>query len=353
MNRHIISTRSSILDALRALNALSGQVMTLFVVDEGGVMCGTLTDGDIRRGFLAGALPSSPVTEVMHRQFRAVTAGEVDLEAVRRMRHEGIALIPRLDSQGRIAGIIDTRQTSTLLPLRALLMAGGKGERLRPLTLTTPKPLLKVGERPIIDYNVIALAEVGITDITVSVGYMAQTLISHFEKPIAGVKVKCIEEDRPLGTIGAASLLPYSPQAPHKATLVMNSDLLTSISFEDFYLKHQAEGADITIAAIPYNLSVPYAVLTTEGQRVTGLEEKPSYAYYANAGIYIIADRLLAALPHDRRTDATDLIERAIADGAHVAYFPISGTWIDIGSPADYRHACELMHHSDNFSSRH
>ena len=131
----------------------------------------------------------------------------------------------------------------------------------------------------------------------------------------------------------------------------MNSDLLTTISLEDMWLRHVAENADITIAAIPYNLSVPYAILTTDGLSVTGLEEKPSYSYYANAGIYIIANRLLDALPRDRRTDATDLIGQAIADGLRVTYYPISGTWIDIGSPADYRHACELMQHHRSMNS--
>ena len=109
------------------------------------------------------------------------------------------------------------------------------------------------------------------------------------------------------------------------------------------YLRHVAEKADITIAAIPYNVSVPYAILSTDGARVTALEEKPTYAHYANAGIYIISNELLDTIPAQGRTDATDLVEKAIADGRRVLYFPIDGTWIDIGPPADYRHACEMM----------
>ena len=132
-------------------------------------------------------------------------------------------------------------------------------------------------------------------------------------------------------------------------TIVMNSDLLTTVSFEEMYLHHMAEKADITIAAVSYNVSVPYAILATDGNRVTSLEEKPSYSYYANAGIYIISNRLLRSLPADGRTDATDLIDRALESGCKVTYFPINGTWIDIGSPADYAHARELMRYVNHY----
>ncbi len=198
------------------------------------------------------------------------------------------------------------------------------------------------GGKAIIDYNIEALARCGITDISVTVNYMAEKLEEHFSEERGGVRVKCVREDRPLGTIGSASLIEFPEEGD---TLVMNSDLLTTVSFEDLYLHHRNAGADITIAAVPYNVSVPYAILTTDGGRVTSLEEKPSYAYYANAGIYIISNRLLRGLPKEQRTDATDLIEEAIASGLHVSYFPISGTWIDIGSPTDFAHARELMRH--------
>lgn len=346
MDRHIIQENATITEALGRLNSLSGEVMTLLVTDSEGHMTGTLTDGDIRRALIAGITLAQQVTHAMHRNFKWLSDSNIDLTALKEMRERGIRLIPVLDSEGHIICILDTRLTRTVLPLSAILMAGGKGERLRPLTLETPKPLLKVGDKAIIDYNIEALAAVGITDITVTVNYMADRLIEHFSRPVAGVDVKCVTETAPLGTIGAASLIPH-PAGEN--TIVMNSDLLTSVSFEDMFLRHEAERADITIAAVPYNVSVPYAILSTDGARVTSLEEKPTYAYYANAGIYIISNALLDTLPTDRRTDATDLIERAIADGKRVVYFPLNGTWIDIGSPADYRHACELMEHIRSF----
>lgn len=342
MIRHIISENATILQALEMLNSLSGGVMTLFATDADGVMTGSLTDGDIRRGLIRGSQPSDTVRDVMNRHFKALTGSPLDIEALRYFRQNGVQLLPHLDSKGHILEIIDTTVTRTKLPLSAILMAGGKGERLRPLTLTTPKPLLKIGDKAIIDYNIEALARCGISDISVTVNYLAEKIEKHFSQPVSGVNVKCVREDQPLGTIGSASLVSRPPSGE---TLVMNSDLLTSVSFEDMFLWHRSENADITIAATPYNVSVPYAILATDGPQVTSLEEKPSYSFYANAGIYIISNRLLASLPSDRRTDATDLIEKAIADGLRVVYFPISGMWIDIGSPADFRHAGELMEH--------
>ena len=224
-------------------------------------------------------------------------------------------------------------------------MAGGKGERLRPLTLNTPKPLLEIGGKAIIDYNIEALSSVGINDITVTTRYLAEQIHKHFATPIAGVKVKCVTETQPLGTIGAASLVPRDKEGN---TLVMNSDLLTTISFEEMYMRHIEEQADVTIAAIPYVVSVPYAILTTDGVTVNGIEEKPSYSYYANAGIYIFSNKLLDTVPSDSRTDATDLIEQAIDKGLKVVYYPINGTWIDVGSPNDFKQAQDLMrHHND------
>lgn len=342
MEKHLISLDAPLVDAVRALNSLSGKAMTLFAIDGEGRAAGSLTDGDVRRAILGGLGLDGEVSRAVNRDFKRLHSDSIDLERLRAFRQVGVRLVPVLDGEGHIVEIIDTARTRTRLPLRAVLMAGGKGERLRPLTLTTPKPLLEIGGKAIIDYNIEALARCGITDISVTVNYMAEKLEEHFSEERGGVRVKCVREDRPLGTIGSASLIEFPEEGD---TLVMNSDLLTTVSFEDLYLHHRNSGADITIAAVPYNVSVPYAILTTDGGRVTSLEEKPSYAYYANAGIYIISNRLLRGLPKEQRTDATDLIEEAIASGRHVSYFPISGTWIDIGSPTDFAHARELMRH--------
>ncbi len=341
-NNHIISESETLLSALSRINSLPGGSMTLLAIDGDGRLSGTLTDGDVRRALLGGVSLESPVSAAMRRDYRSLTQGAVRPALLRDIRSQGISLVPVVDSDGRPSGIIDTRVTSTILPIKAVLMAGGKGERLRPLTLSTPKPLLEVGGKPIIDYNIRALARVGVTDITVTLNYLAEQLEDHFATEVEGVKVKTVREPRFMGTIGSVALTDAAAD-PEGTTLVMNSDLLTDIHLEEMYLHHERTGADITIAAIPYVVSVPYAVMTTDGERVESLSEKPTLRYLANAGIYLISNRLLAELPADGRTDAPDLIDNALARHRFVSWFPINGTWIDIGSPADYQRACELM----------
>lgn len=192
--RHIIEEGASMIDALARLNSLSGQVMTLLVTDNAGVMKGTLTDGDIRRALLRGVALDAPVAEAMHKEFRFLRDDCVDVSMLREMRRLGLRLIPLLDACGRITRLIDTQLTRTVLPVSAILMAGGKGERLRPMTLTTPKPLLKVGEKAIIDYNIEALAGVGVKNVWVTTNYLAEQLEEHFATPVGGIEVRCVRE---------------------------------------------------------------------------------------------------------------------------------------------------------------
>ena len=345
MNQYVIKENATLLEALHQLNLLSGKQMVLLVTNECDVMTGTLTDGDVRRALLGGVSLNAQVKEAMHRNFKAIKTKEVDVVMMRNCRINGVGILPHLNDDGTIKTVYDLTKTKAVLPLSAILMAGGKGERLRPLTLNTPKPLLEIGGKAIIDYNIEALASVGIDDITVTTRYLADQIHAHFSTPVAGVNVKCVTETLPLGTIGAASLVSRSEEGN---TLVMNSDLLTTISFEEMYMRHIEEQADVTIAAIPYVVSVPYAILTTDGAQVKGIEEKPSYSYYANAGIYIFSNKLLNTVPSDSRTDATDLIEQAINNGLKVVHYPINGTWIDVGSPNDFKQAQDLMrHHND------
>lgn len=345
--RNLINEQSTLLQALALLNSLPASAMTLFVTDSRGAVTGSLTDGDIRRALIAGKGLDSPAGDAACRSFRALRGDESDVELIRECRRAGIKLLPRLNADGTPAEIVDLSLTRSRLPLSAILMAGGMGERLRPLTLTTPKPLLTIEGKAIIDYNIEALAAVGVRDITVTTRYLADQLDEHFAREVAGVKVRTVREDTPLGTIGSARLADI-PAVGN--TLVMNSDLITTISFEELYLKHRDSGADATVAVIPYQVSVPYAILTLDGERVTGIAEKPSYSYYANAGIYIFRNPLLRGLQPGRRTDATDLIDEIIASGGKVAYYPIKGTWIDVGSPTDFRQAAELMRHHNNLS---
>lgn len=338
--RHCITDSASLLDAIRAINALSGGEMTLFVTGPDGAVAGTLTDGDIRRGLVEGATLDTPVSSVMYRDFRALRPGSDAFTVVAEARAAGVQLLPRLDAQGRIQELINLTVTHTLLPIDAVLMAGGLGERLRPLTLERPKPLLEVGGKAIIDYNIDALLACGVRHIDIAVRYKAEQIEAHVADKYPGRGVRCVLEEKRLGTFGALSLI---DDFSHDDVLVMNSDLLTTLSFGGMYEHHRRSGAMATVAVTPYTVSVPFAIMQTDGDRVTGMLEKPTYNYFANAGVYIVKREALSLLERGEYMDAPDFLTMLIERGMKVSHYRIDGTWIDIGSPDDYRYACELM----------
>ena len=336
MKDHIISEDARIVEALDALNKLSGDTMTLFVTDGGGRLLGSLTDGDVRRALLSGHTLSDPVAGICNRNCLFLNRAERDGVVIAEARRKGVSLLPVVE-EGTIVSLIDLRKQRGLIPADGVLMAGGAGERLRPLTLHTPKPLLPVGGTPIIDLNVALMQQFGIERIFVTVNYLKESIRDYFD---GNKTVTCVEEPFKMGTIGSLSLIDGF-ESPN--ILVMNADLLTDINLEAMYLKHLETEAWLTMGAIPYTVSVPYAILEHHGDAVAGLTEKPTYNYYANAGIYLLKKEALKYIPKGEYMDATDLIERLISDGKRVSLFNIEGRWIDIGSPDDYRHACEIM----------
>lgn len=341
IGRHIINGKATIRETLTALNELSGDSMTLFAEDEDGKLIGSVTDGDIRRALIAGHTTDDIASEIAFRNFISLTidaSPEERYRTVAKARERRINLLPVL-SNGILIDIIDLRKLKSAIPADAVLMAGGRGERLRPLTLETPKPLLKVGGKPIIDYNIESLRHYGVNDIYVTVNYLKDQIIDHFADPKWNGIVHCIEEPCRLGTIGSVALIDTFSQ---DYVIVMNSDLLTNINFERLWQHHVASGAVLTMATIPYTVSVPFAILKTEGDRVTGLEEKPTFNHFANAGVYIIDRNVLGNIKRGEYLDAPDFVESLIAKGLKVSHFAIEGTWIDIGSPDDFRYANEV-----------
>lgn len=335
-----ISHTASVLEALAALDALSGKMQVLFVEDEEGHIVGSLTDGDIRRALVKGATLTCSVREMMHTSFSALHTTDADhTEAIRHLRQRQIFIVPLLDADGRLVKVYDLRHLHSLLPIDAVLMAGGKGERLRPLTEQTPKPLLPVAGKAIIDYNVERLISFGVEHISVTVNYLAEQLEEHFAHPLQGVQVHTVREPQFLGTMGSVQ---FVQSFHHDTVLVMNSDLFTDIDLEDFFLHFRQHGADLSVAAVPYTVSVPYGIMQLEGERVTGLLEKPRFNYYANAGIYLIRREVLQHLPRNTYYDATDLINDLVSEGRTVVRYPIGGTWIDIGNPQEYQKAQDL-----------
>lgn len=332
MKNNTISIHTSVQQALAILEDLN---FPLFVLSDDEKLVGTLTDGDVRRGIMGGKSLDDTVEAFMHRSFRSVMEGEVDVEFLKACRDKHIFIIPVLDSFGRLKDVINLKEKKSLLPVDAVLMAGGKGERLRPLTETTPKPLLKVGGKAIIDHNIDQLKSYGVAQCYVTVNYLADKMIEHF---VAVEGVTCVREPEYLGTIGSLRFV----QDLSDEILVLNSDIYTHLDYEAFYLHFRHSGADMCIATVPYDVSIPYGIMDFRNGLVKGIKEKPVFNYYANAGIYLIKKSALSLIPEGKVFDATDLVNALAANGGKVVHFPINGIWIDIGSFEEYQKACEL-----------
>jgi len=344
MKDHTISKNITLLEALSCICALAPEPLVLFVLDDNNRMVGTLTDGDSRRALINGAAVSDKVEKIMHRNFNYMKFESIDdVKEIKRQKELKMKLVPILDKDMHIVEIINLEKYSTRLPIDAVLMAGGKGERLRPLTEKTPKPLLPVGGKAIIDHNIDRLIANGVKHINVTVNYLGEQLEVHFAEPRGEVQVQTVREPKYLGTIGS---IKFVKEFYNDTVLVMNSDLFTNINYEDFYLHFKEHNAEMSVAAVPYSVQVPYGIFKIENRReITGLVEKPTYDYYANAGIYLIKKSALNLIPEDTFFNATDLIEALIAQGKKVIRFPLNGTWIDIGNPQEYKRANELVNH--------
>ena len=344
MKDHLISKDITLLEALSRICDLAPEPLVLFVIDEEKRMVGTLTDGDSRRALIAGASVTDKVEKIMHRDFNYMRVEDIDdVKEIKRQRDLKMRLVPVLDAEKHIVEIINLEKYNSRLPFDAVLMAGGKGERLRPLTLETPKPLLKVGDKCIIDHNIDRLISYGVKHISVTVNYLKEQIEEHFSVPRGEVKVQTVREPKFLGTIGS---IKFVENFYNDTVLVMNSDLFTNINYEDFFLHFKEHDADMSVAAVPYSVQVPYGIFKIEDRRnITGLVEKPTYDYYANAGIYLIKKSALDLIPEDTFFNATDLIEALIAAERKVIRFPLNGTWIDIGNPQEYKRANELVNH--------
>ena len=340
---HLFPQDKTLLEALSAINALAPDPLVLFVVDEDNCMVGTLTDGDSRRALIGGASLNDKAERIMHRGFNYMRVDDIkDVNEIRRQKMLKMVLVPVLDNENHIVDIINLEKYKTRLPVDAVMMAGGKGERLRPLTEKTPKPLLPVGDKAIIDHNVDRLISYGVQHISVTVNYLKEQIEDHYKMPRNGVQIQTVREPKFLGTIGS---IKFVPKFYNDTILLMNSDVFTNIDYEDFFLHFQQHDAEMSVAAIPYNVSIPYGILDLDGRNIQGLLEKPKYTYYANAGIYLIKRNALEEIPKDTFFNATDLVKKLIKKKETVIRYPLNGTWIDIGNPQEYQKAKDLVKH--------
>ena len=341
INEAILEQTCTIREALKRINSLSGH--TLFVVDDNKRMVGTLTDGDIRRALLNEVKLEDEIANVMSKSFKYLRQNEFSLELIKQLKKSKIDYVPLLSGDNRIISIYDLEELESVLPLEAIIMAGGKGSRLRPMTLTTPKPLLEIGGKPIIEHNIDRLIKNGINTIYISVNYLKEQIKDYFgDGSQKGIRIKYIEEEEITGTLGSAT---YIEKFSTENLLVMNSDLLTDINFSDFYETYLSSKAEMAVATVPYKVTIPYGVIETKDSSVVSLKEKPTYTYYSNAGIYIINSSCLREIPQRSFYNATDLIEKLISEKREVTNFPILNYWLDIGKPLDFEKAQKDIKH--------
>ncbi len=308
-----------------------------FVVDEDEKLIGSLTDGDVRRGLIDGVELEQPVDIIIQSNPKFIRKGDRDIEKVIEYRENNYKVIPILDKDHRIVNVINFGDLKSYLPIDVVVMAGGEGKRLRPLTNNIPKPLLKVGEKPILEHNIHRLSLFGMDDFWISVNYLGNQIENYFGNGNQkNLNIEYVWEDEPMGTIGSVSKI---NNFIHDTVLVINSDILTNLNYEDFFLRFKEDNADFAIVTIPYKVNVPYAVLETTNGHVLSFKEKPTYTYYSNGGIYMMKQEVTDRIPKNSFYNATDLIQELIADRKKVISYPLNEYWLDIGKPEDYEKA--------------
>jgi dTDP-glucose pyrophosphorylase len=342
-HNNIIEYTATIKQALEQLNNLQTKdSLTLFVVNSTKLV-GTLTDGDIRRGLLQGKTIDDSVESVMQKKFKYLQRNNFSLEQIAELKAMEIKQLPIVNDVFEIEKIIDLSQKKSVLPIDAVIMAGGEGMRLRPLTLNTPKPLIKIGDKPIIEYNIDSLNSYGVDNLYITIKYLGEKIVDYFKDgKEKNIKINYTKEGESMGTIGSITLI---DNFLHDNILVMNSDILTNIDFEDFYKSFQMSDADMAVATIPYQVTLPYGIVECDQHLILGIKEKPTYTYYSNAGIYLIKKSALDYIPKNTFYNATDLMQSLLDDHKKVFNYPILGYWLDIGKHEDYIKAQQDVQH--------
>ncbi len=338
-----VAPTSSVRQAITCIN-LNAKGIVLVMDDEARLLA-TITDGDVRRALLYGQNLGAPVSELMAMKnelgiVEPVTApvGADRAVLLHLMQEKTIRQIPLLDEEGRVIDLVtlDELMPEQELPLQAVIMAGGEGLRLRPFTDDMPKPMLPVGDHPLMEVLIKQLKQAGIRRVNIATHYLSTKITEHFgDGQRFGIELNYVNEDRPLGTAGALSLL----QATQTPLLVVNGDILTSIDFRAMLAYHREHKAALTVGVRKYDLNVPYGVVESEGAFIRNLVEKPLLSFLVNAGIYLLEPTVYSLIPNDQHYNMTDLIQRLVAEHYPVVSFPILEYWLDIGNHVDYQQA--------------
>jgi dTDP-glucose pyrophosphorylase len=335
--RSFVSPGQTILAAMEAIN--SSEARIALIVDAERHLLGSVTDGDVRRALLRGLPLSAPVAEAMNADPKILYEGDDRSQVIDLMQRNICRQVPVLDRSGRVIGIESFEDA--ILSLRrdnwVVLLAGGRGTRLMPLTAERPKPMLHVGNRPILATIVDNLKKQGFTNIFISINYMGEIIRSYFgDGSDRNVNIRYLVEEDLLGTAGALSLLPERPTTP---MIVMNGDILTTVDLKHLLDFHQEHGATGTICVSEYSVEVPFGVIDVDQHRITKIAEKPVYRFLVSAGIYVLEPEVVGLVPAATRYDMPSLFDRLLAEGHETCVFPISEYWMDIGRVEDFERA--------------
>lgn len=335
---YLIREGTLVKDALKVMDKLAHDAF-VFIVDDQDRLLGSLTDGDVRRSLIKGMDINKPVDLIIQRNPRFLNKSKIDITEVVYLRDNLFKIVPILDENHVVVNVINFGDIRSYLPIDVVIMAGGQGARLRPLTEKTPKPLLKVGDKCILEHNLDRLIFYGIDDFWITVNYLGQQIEDYFGTGTnKNYKIEYVWEKDALGTIGSVSKI---SNFKHDYVLVLNSDLLTNLNFEDFFLKFLESDADFAVVTIPYKVDIPYAVLETLEGQVKSFKEKPSYTYFSNGGIYLMKREVTELIPKNQFYNATDLMENLIYSNKKVISYPLNGYWLDIGKHDDFNKAQE------------
>lgn len=333
----LVSPQTPLREAIARIDA-AGTQMAL-VVDEQRRLLGTLSDGDIRRGLLKGLDLSDAVEQCMYRKPTTIAAGTSDDAALSLMRRRGLHHLPVVDDEGVVVGL---RAADDFFVARTrdnwvVVMAGGLGTRLRELTRDTPKPMLHVGERPLLETILRGFIDQGFRRFYLSVNYKAELIEQYFgDGSSLGAEIRYLREKQRLGTAGALSLLPETPTAP---IIVTNGDLLAKVDFVDMIRRHEEHGAAATMAVREYEFQIPYGVVSEDDGRIERIEEKPIHRSLVSAGMYVLSAAALQRVPADTQFDMPSLFDTLIAEGQTTRAYTVRGYWLDIGRLPDYEKA--------------
>ncbi len=332
--RFTVSPDATLREGMLAIDR--GRIGIVLVIDADGHLAGTVTDGDVRRGMLRGAALDDRLASIMNVAFAAVGPDATIPGILELMRSRQIKQVPVLDASGTVAGVYYLPELIEPAPRTnwAVIMAGGEGRRLRPWTDTTPKPMLPIGDRPLLENLVLLLVSHRFKRLFIAINYLGDQIEKHFgDGSRFGCEISYLRETKALGTAGALGLLPERPSDP---LLVLNGDLLTDVDLSALMDYHVESGCLGTQCVLEYVIDIPFGVVRCQDGQVVEVEEKPRQRQLINAGIYVLSAPVLDLVPADECLTMPDLLSRTRARGYSVAAFPIRERWTDVGRPDEY-----------------